>query len=102
MGQAFAIALLTLWAGIAGARAQVSLACKDSQTQEQVRKVVLEGIDQALRNQTVRVFDIWMKDASEQPKRALTGMDAAISAYVRARANASKWAPPLCSTPGGP
>ena len=101
MGQAFTIALLTLWAGIAGARAQVSLACMDSRTQEQVRTVVLEGIDQALLNQTVRVFDIWMKDPSEQPKRALTGMDVAISAYVRSRANASKWAPPLCAS-GGP
>jgi hypothetical protein len=89
--------VVLLLGSVVEARAQVSLACKDSQTQEQVRKVVLEGIDQGLRNQTVRVFDIWMKDASEQPKRALTGMDAAISAYVRARANALKWSPPLCS-----
>jgi hypothetical protein len=71
--------------------------CMDAESRERVRGLVLESIDAGLRNQVIKVFDVWMKDPSDQPRRALVGMHEGISAYVRSRANALKWAPPLCS-----
>jgi len=87
---------LVLVALTGSARAQISVPCADSQTQERIRTLLLEGIDQALRNQTVRAFDFWMKDQTAQPKRALIGMDMAVSAFIRSRQNAMQWMPPLC------
>lgn len=79
------------------ADAQIKLDCADERTREQVRAVILEGIDLALRNQVVKVFDVWMRDTREDPPRkALIGMNIATNAYVRARANALAWNPPLC------
>jgi hypothetical protein len=94
------LAFLTLLAALiaTGAHAQIRVPCADSQMQEKVRAVILEGIDQALMNQTAKVFEIWMRDQSNQPKRALTGMDVAVSAYIRSRENAMQWRPPLCPT----
>ena len=39
---------------------------------------------------------IWVKDSSEQPKRAMAGMAHGINAYQRARADALQWNPPEC------
>ena len=71
--------------------------CMDAESRERVRNLVVESIDAGLKNHVVKVFDIWMKDPSDQPRRAIVGMHEGISAYVRSRANALKWAPPLCS-----
>jgi len=71
--------------------------CMDSDMREQVRMLILAGIDQALKEQVSRVFEMWMKDPSEQPKRALVGMHIGIDAYVRSRASAKKWMPPQCA-----
>jgi hypothetical protein len=38
-----------------------------------------------------------MKDPSDQPRRAIVGMHEGIDAYVRSRAQALRWSPPLCS-----
>jgi hypothetical protein len=70
--------------------------CMDAESRERVRGLVLDAIDEGLKNQVVKVFDVWMKDSSDQPKRAIVGMHSGISAYVRSRADALKWAPPLC------
>ena len=71
--------------------------CMDDESRERVRNLMIDGIDTALKSHVQRVFDIWMKDPSGQPKRAKIGMHEGISAYVRSRAEALKWSPPLCS-----
>jgi hypothetical protein len=43
-----------------------------------------------------KVFEIWMKDTADQPRRAKVGMHEGIDAYVRSRADALKWNPPRC------
>jgi hypothetical protein len=90
------ITLVVLAVLIVGARSQVSERCMDAEMREQVRAVVISGIDLAFKEHTKRLFEIWMKDVSEQPKRAQAGMNNAIDAYVRARTAALKWSPPLC------
>jgi hypothetical protein len=70
--------------------------CMDPAMREEVRQLVLSGIDQALIRHVGHVFDIWMKDPAEQPRRAIIGMHQAIDAYVRSRASALRWSPPTC------
>jgi hypothetical protein len=80
------------------AHAQIKVDCvDDDKAREHIRMLILTGIDQALINQVTKLFDVWMRESSEKPpKRALTGADIATNAYLRARANALKWNPPLC------
>jgi hypothetical protein len=70
--------------------------CMDDEQRERVRGIILEGIEEALKNQVKHVFEMWMRDSEEQPKRAITGMHIGINAYVRSRASALKWSPPKC------
>lgn len=73
-----------------------AIVCVPVAERERIRVVVLEGIDQGLKQHVMKLFDIWMKDTSNQPKRAVEGMSIGISAHVRARANAMKWDPLPC------
>jgi hypothetical protein len=70
--------------------------CIDWKVQEDIRAATLSGIDNALKLQVQKLFEIWVKDPHDQPKRATAGMQAAISAYLRARQNAERWDPPIC------
>jgi hypothetical protein len=70
--------------------------CIDAEMREQVRGLMFAGIDEALRRHTRRVFDVWMKDPADQPRRAVVGLNTAVSAYVRSRASAQRWSPPTC------
>src|SRR4029434_6065829 len=71
-------------------------ACMGTEMREQVRALMVAGIDEGLKRHTTRVFDIWMKDPADQPKRAVAGLNTAVSAYVRSRASAQRWSPPAC------
>ncbi len=71
--------------------------CVSVEERERIRTVVISGIDDALKGHVMKLFDVWMKDEREQPKRAIEGMDVGISAHVRARTNALNWNPPPCT-----
>jgi hypothetical protein len=70
--------------------------CMDDESRERVRGLVLDAIDTGLKGQVQKVFEIWMKDTADQPRRAKVGMHEGIDAYVRSRADALKWNPPRC------
>jgi hypothetical protein len=70
--------------------------CMDATERERVRDLVLAGIDRGLQNQIQQLFEIWMRDASAQPQRAMVGTLNAFSAHVRARRQAVAWDPPQC------
>jgi hypothetical protein len=70
--------------------------CMDATERERIRDIVLNGIDRGLEEQIRHLFEIWMKDSSDQPKRAMVGTDNAYSAHVRARRQAVAWNPPEC------
>ena len=74
----------------------VSEICMDEATRERVREIILEGVDESLKEHTKHIFSIWLKDSTDQPRRAISGMQTGIRAYLGSRANAMKWAPPLC------
>ena len=70
--------------------------CMDDEIQEQIRTIMLAAIDQGLKEHTVHVFQNWLKDPSDQPKRAVAGLRVGVSAYLRSRAAMDKWDPPRC------
>ena len=78
------------------AMSQVNVCVVDETEREIIREIVLKGIQGALEDQVKHLFEIWMKDHSEQPKRAIVGTNNAVHAFVRARANTLKWDPPMC------
>jgi hypothetical protein len=84
--------------GLASAESQIIQPeiCMDEATRERIRDLVLEGIDEALKEHTKHIFSIWLKDSTDQPRRAVTGMATGIRAYLGSRANALKWMPPVC------
>ena len=71
--------------------------CMDEQTREQIRNVMIEALDDALKDHIKHVFEIWLRDERGQPGRARTGVSQGIKAYMGARKGALDWAPPLCA-----
>jgi hypothetical protein len=91
-----ASASLMMLVALVEVRSETPELCMDDAMRERVRGVVLEGLDLALKDRTKQTFDIWMKDQSDQPMRAIAGMRANVSAYVRSRNTVMSWNPPLC------
>src|SRR5262245_32539714 len=76
----------------------VAALCMDDDTREKIRKIVLEGLDQSLRDHVEKMFETWMRvyyDA-EQVNRARVGIRNGIAAYLQARKGAMKWTPMKC------
>jgi hypothetical protein len=78
------------------ASSKVEVGCIDAVSRENIRAIFLRAIDRGLEEQILHVFEIWVRDPSDQPRRAKVGADNAVSAYVRARAAALVWDPPVC------
>ena len=77
--------------------AQAKVTCVANDQREHVRSLVFEGLDNGLVDRVEILYEVWVREpASQQPQRAQTGLDHAISAYLRGRADAEKWNPPAC------
>jgi hypothetical protein len=81
--------------GLASAETRPEL-CMDADTRERVRKLMIEALDNSLREKIESLFAVWLRDSTDQPRRAQTGMNSALRAYVGARAAAMKFDPPEC------
>jgi len=71
--------------------------CMDASTREKIRGIMYEGIDEALKEHIMKMYDVWMKDDRGQPGRAATGVRQGIKAYLGARMGVDKWDPPPCA-----
>jgi len=71
--------------------------CMDEQTREQVRSVMLDALDAALKEHITHLYEVWLKDDSGQPLRAKTGTERGVRAYLSARKGALDWSPPACA-----
>jgi len=78
------------------AEAKVQVDCMDPTERERIRDLVLKGIDQGLEGQIQLLFEVWVKDLNDQPRRAMVGTNNAVNAHVRARKQAIEWNPPDC------
>jgi len=70
--------------------------CMDADIREQARGLMFDGIDAALRNRIAALFEVWMKDDTDQPERAVRGMKNGLVAYAGARRAVVEWNPPVC------
>lgn len=70
--------------------------CVNDTDRDRIRELTLEGIDRAFQDQVIHLFSVWLKDPEPEPVRASRGMELAISARQRARANALNWNPSKC------
>jgi hypothetical protein len=66
-------------------------ACGDHELQEHIRALMLAGLESALRDRIQTLYEVWMKDETDQPRRARNGTLQGISAYIRARDAITKW-----------
>jgi hypothetical protein len=93
------VAVAGLWAVmeiLERTQAQVAIACVDPEERVRVREIVVAGLDGALKDRVYHLFEQWVIDQNEQPKRATTGLTNAINAHIRARKDALRWNPPPC------
>ena len=70
--------------------------CVDDEAREKIQRLMTEALDEGLKSHTKKMYDIWVQDETDQPKRAVEGMKSGIRAYIRARAAALRWDPPTC------
>jgi hypothetical protein len=78
---------------------EAAAVCADPETRDRIRALSLRAYDEAFVEHVAKLFVIWVQDPHEQPRRAQTGNQQAISAYIRARNLAMKWEPPACDVP---
>jgi len=71
--------------------------CINDKDRDRIRELTLESIDRGFQDQVTHLFSVWMKDPESEPIRATKGMELAINARQRARANALNWNPSSCN-----
>jgi len=82
---------------LASAESQPELCVADEASRERIRAIMVDALDDALKDQIMHLFEIWMKDDRGQPDRAKVGVRAAIKAHQGARKAALEWMPQICS-----
>src|SRR5262245_11807282 len=65
----------------------------EPELRDQVRKLMHEGLDNALRQHLTNLFLSWMKDPFDQPHRAAEGANRGIKAYIDAHNDINVWDP---------
>ena len=78
------------------AESQVSV-CVTPEQRDHIRTLMLSAVDNSLDAQIRKLFENWVIDQAGQPKRAQTGTNNTIKAFVIARANVLAWDPQECS-----
>lgn len=78
------------------ANSQVSV-CVTPEQRDHIREVMLKAVDHALDEQVGHLFGNWVKDAQGQPKRAQTGLNNSLKAFITSRSNVLAWDPAECT-----
>ena len=95
-----ALAFAALIAGVWLTRSPVAevrqLPCMSHSMREQLRALMLEGIDRGFVSYTERIYLVWVKDSAERRPQSSIGSAQNVHAYVTAVAAAQAWSPPLC------
>jgi hypothetical protein len=93
---AFGLLALGIYRAVTAAHSQVPVQCFFPQEKDRVIELAHAGVDEAFKEHVKQLFDVWVRDPTEQPKRAMSGMATNLSAYHRARANIRAWEPTIC------
>lgn len=78
------------------AQSQVSV-CVTPEQRDHIRDVMLKAVDHALDEQVGHLFGNWVKDSQGQPKRAQTGLNNSLKAFIWSRASVLAWDPAECT-----
>jgi len=70
--------------------------CMPEEDREQMRIVMLNALDEALRAHVKNLFLVWLKDERNQPARAGIGLRQGIRAHQLSRRELIAWNPPEC------
>ena len=71
--------------------------CVDEATRKRIEAIIIEALDEALKDHIVKTFGVWLRDETDQPRRARTGIHQGVGAYVRSREGITKaWDFPPC------
>ena len=93
-----ALALLAfgIYRAVTAAQSQPAVQCFFATEKDRLIELSHLAIDDAFKHHVEALFDVWVRDPAEQPKRAMSGMAINLSAYHRARANIRQWEPVIC------
>jgi hypothetical protein len=72
------------------------LCTDDSALREQVRGVVLAGLESALHQHVEKLMAVWISDGGVNPSRAANGIWIGSRAYLHARKQIEDWDIPSC------
>lgn len=70
--------------------------CMTLEARERIRELTLQGLDDAMRQRSEHLFETWMADDRDQPKRAQNGIQKAAHAYALSLRLVAQWDPPIC------
>ncbi len=93
---AFGLLALGIFRAVTAAKSQVAPPCFTAEEQSHVFALTSAAIDTAFQAHVQNLFEVWVKDTTEQPRRATAGMANGLSAYQRAQANSRAWKPETC------
>jgi hypothetical protein len=71
--------------------------CMSNDDRERIRAILFIAVDEALKDQVMHLFEVWMRDLKDQPDRAAQGARNAIDAYLHARETVVNWNPQPCN-----
>jgi len=85
--------------GLASAEeSRPELCVPTAEIREEIRIIMQHGLDDALRDAVLGKYAVWMRDTTDQPRRARLGIELAVAAYLKARKGMDDWNPPLCKS----
>jgi len=82
---------------LAAADNEIFVCVTDPAMGEHIRALMESALDDAMKDAVQRAFEIWMKDPTDQPRRAGVGVRRAVSAYIQSREKLAQWQPMLCA-----
>lgn len=65
--------------------------CGTREMQSRLKVIMYSALDKALEEHIKHTYEVWMKDETDQPKRASVGVRKGLNAYVQSRGTIDKW-----------
>jgi hypothetical protein len=81
---------------VSAASAQVDIPCLHHNEREHLQGIMRDALDDSMKQQTMHLFEGWLKDPTGQPARATKGMSLLLKSYRNARTAVDEWHPPQC------
>jgi len=94
---AFGLLAFGVYRAITAAHSQTPPICFTQQQRDHILEMSQRAIDDAFKTKVGDLFEVWVRDPTDQPRRAISGMQTNLSAYHRARNSIRLWDPAICN-----